>query len=125
MTLAVQKILSNLGEARRMTATMSANQTATETLITEADVRKVAQLARLQLSDAEVKATAGHLRAVLDAFANISVLPTEGVLPLVTPVDPEHPWREDAEPRGLGADAVLEQAPARLGNSFKVPPVVG
>jgi aspartyl-tRNA(Asn)/glutamyl-tRNA(Gln) amidotransferase subunit C len=92
--------------------------------IDEATVRKVASLGRLHLSDSEILAVGESLRAILKSFGNIANISTEGVEPLISPTEISDVWRKDEVQKGLNSEQALAQAPARSGNSFKVPPVV-
>lgn len=87
-------------------------------------VQKVAELARLKLTDDEIKAIAGQLKAVLENFEQIAAVNTKDVEPLVTPTDLKVHFREDAVVVQPDLDAFLANAPARSGRLFKVPPVV-
>ena len=94
------------------------------TKIDESVVKKVANLARLHLTDEEVQKMGPQLEAILASFANIEKVPTQGIEPLVNPNESERAWRVDEVQPGLTAEQALAAAPTRSGNSFKVPPVV-
>ena len=90
-----------------------------------ATVQKVANLARLKISDAEAMAIAGQLSAVLENFKQLAAVDTTGIEPLVTPTDLSIRLREDEAVVEKDVEAFVANAPARSGNLFKVPPVVG
>lgn len=90
-----------------------------------ATVQKVASLARLKISDEEATAIAGQLSAVLENFKQLAVVDTTGIEPLVTPTDLSIRLREDEAVAEKDVEAFVANAPARSGNLFKVPPVVG
>jgi aspartyl-tRNA(Asn)/glutamyl-tRNA(Gln) amidotransferase subunit C len=90
-----------------------------------ATVQKVANLARLKISDAEATAIAGQLSAVLENFKQLAAVDTTGIEPLVTPTDLSIRLREDEAVVEKDVEAFVANAPARSGNLFKVPPVVG
>ena len=90
-----------------------------------ATVQKVANLARLKISDAEATAIAGQLSAVLENFKQLAAVDTTGIEPLVTPTDLSIRLREDEAVVENDVEAFIANAPARSGNLFKVPPVVG
>jgi aspartyl-tRNA(Asn)/glutamyl-tRNA(Gln) amidotransferase subunit C len=90
-----------------------------------ATVQKVASLARLKISDEEAAAIAGQLSAVLENFKQLALVNTTGVEPLVTPTELTVRLREDEAVIEKDIEAFIVNAPARSGNLFKVPPVVG
>lgn len=87
-------------------------------------VRKVAELSRLELTEAEIQSFAGQLAAVLENFEQLQAVDTKGIEPLVTPTDLSVRLREDVAVKNENPEAFLANAPARSGNLFKVPPVV-
>ncbi|MGA2092128.1 MAG: Asp-tRNA(Asn)/Glu-tRNA(Gln) amidotransferase subunit GatC [Sedimentisphaerales bacterium] len=92
--------------------------------IDEAQVRKVAKLARLDLSDAEVAEFAGQLSAILDYVARMNELNTEGVEPLAHCLPISNVFREDIVKGSLGTEKTLANAPQRDGSFFKVPKIL-
>jgi aspartyl-tRNA(Asn)/glutamyl-tRNA(Gln) amidotransferase subunit C len=95
-------------------------------MISEAEVSRVAHLARLSLTTDEIKQLAEQLTSVLKHFEHVSKINTEGIEPLATPTDIEQFWREDKAEQIKGAsEFAMQNAPESVGNLFKVPPVVG
>ena len=92
--------------------------------IDESEVRKVAKLARLELSEAEVQEFTGQLSAILDYVAKMNELDTEGVEPLAHCLAISNVFREDRVGESLGPEATLANAPQRDGNFFKVPKIL-
>jgi aspartyl-tRNA(Asn)/glutamyl-tRNA(Gln) amidotransferase subunit C len=92
--------------------------------IDEAQVRKVAKLARLDLTDAEVAEFAGQLSAILDYVARMNELNTEGVEPLAHCLPLSNVFREDIVKESLGTEKTLANAPQRDGSFFKVPKIL-
>ena len=88
-------------------------------------VEKVADLARLQLTQKEMETYAIQLNQVFKYFEELQAVKTDGVEPLVTPTDMPQNWRADKIEEFSGTSAALEQAPERIGQLYKVPPVVG
>lgn len=93
-------------------------------MISEADLKKVAHLARLQIDDAELAKYQQQFKAILEYFEQISKVDTKSVEPMVTPTDIHQHLRPDVAEKWSGAEAALANAPERTGNLFKVPPVV-
>ena len=87
-----------------------------------------AKLARLHLSPKEQDEFTGQLQTVLEHFSKIEQIKTDGVLPLVHPLEglsfPQGPLREDKPDMTLKPPEILELAPDILGKEYKVPPVV-
>lgn len=89
------------------------------------DVRKLALLARLELSDEEVEHLGPQLESILGFVAKLSELDTSDVEPMTTALDVDNRWRRDEITPGLDRDAALANAPAADGECFLVPPVLG
>lgn len=93
--------------------------------ITQQDVRDVAKLGRLRLTDDEVAHFTGQLAAVLDYVGKLNELDLEGVEPLYHASDHHSVTREDESQPGLTPDQALANAPGRQDDFFKVPKVLG
>ena len=90
--------------------------------ITAEEVRHVARLARLELTDDEVAKFQAQLSAILEAVSKVSELDLEGVPPTSHPLAIANAWAED-EPRPcLPIDDVFANAPDREGDYFRTPP---
>ena len=89
------------------------------------EVRKVADLARLELSDAELDTMARQLSAIVDYINQLHQVNTEGVEPLAHALDLHDVFRDDVPGQSLSADEALANAPARKDNFYRVPPVFG
>jgi aspartyl-tRNA(Asn)/glutamyl-tRNA(Gln) amidotransferase subunit C len=94
-------------------------------MVSEQEIEKIASLARLSLTSEEKTAFAKQISSVLNHFQELAMVNTEGVEPLVTPTDIEPYWREDKVIPGMGSEKAVAGAPEKVGNLFKVPPVVG
>ena len=89
------------------------------------EVRRIAALARLRLSEEEESRLAGELSAILDYVRQLEELDVSGVLPMTHALAPgETPFREDAVTPGLSPDEALANAPARAGTCFQVPRII-
>ncbi len=91
--------------------------------ITREEVRHIALLARLPLSEEEEAAFTAQLDHILDAFADLARLDTTAVPP-TTQTDLATPFRDDVVSTTPDADAWLANAPAREGRHFKVPKII-
>ena len=89
------------------------------------DVRRIARLARIRVTDAEADSLAGDLGAVLgyvellDSLDTTGVEATSMVIPLATPLRADEP----GEP--LAPEVAVMNAPAAEGSAFAVPRVIG
>jgi aspartyl-tRNA(Asn)/glutamyl-tRNA(Gln) amidotransferase subunit C len=80
--------------------------------ITPDDVRHVARLARLDVTDEEVALFAGQLAAVLEHAEDVEALDTEGVPPTAHPLPLVNVLRDDVPAESVDRDEVLAMAPA-------------
>ncbi len=87
-------------------------------------VRKVAKLARLELTDAEVQEFTGQLGAILGYVDKLSELETTDVEPLAHCLPISNVFRKDEVRDSLGTERVLANAPQRDGSFFKVPKIL-
>lgn len=93
--------------------------------ITETDVRHVAKLARLHVTDEQVGRFTRQLAHVLEYVAKMNELNVEGVEPLAHPLDLVNVLREDVERPGMALETALSNAPMRDDPFFAVPKVIG
>ena len=93
--------------------------------LSEQEVRKLALLARLELSDDEVRTIGPQLTSILGFVEKLAELDTEGVEPMTTALDVDNRFREDVLVPGLSNEQALQNAPARDDACFLVPPVLG
>lgn len=93
--------------------------------ITPDDVRHVARLARLDVTDEEIKLFAGQLDAVLDHAKDVEALDTAGVPPTAHPLPLLNVLREDVPVASLDRDEVLAMAPSAEDGRFRVPRILG
>ena len=89
------------------------------------DVRKVADLARLEISDAELETMARQLNAIVDYINQLQQVNTDGVEPLAHALDLHDVFRADVPGQSLSEDEALDNAPARKDNFYSVPAVFG
>lgn len=87
-------------------------------------VRKVAKLARLALSDAEIEEFTGQLGAILGYVEKMNELDTASVEPLAHCLPISNILRADVACESLGTEKTLANAPDRDGSFFKVPRIL-
>lgn len=90
-------------------------------MITEADVRYVARLARLHLEPDEAARMTGELAKILAHIDKMNELDIAGVRPLSHGLEVVNVLREDVEHRSLPQAEALKNAPAVTDESFRVP----
>ncbi len=87
-------------------------------------VRHVAKLARIAMSDAEVDALVPELNNILGWVEQLSAVDTDGVEPLTAVIDLKLRLREDIVNDGDVRDKVLLNAPDAQHGFFAVPKVI-
>lgn len=87
-------------------------------------VKKVAGLARLRLTDAEMEKYTGQLNNIMGFVEQLNEVNTDNVAPLPSPVDMALPLRKDEVTDGDCVDAVLANAPEAVEGFYVVPKVV-
>src|SRR5512146_2722440 len=92
--------------------------------ITRAEVEHVAQLARLELSDAEAETFTGQMDAILAYVDKLNELDTAGIIPTSHAVPVENAFRADEVRPSIGVDNALANAPDRVEGFFRVPKVI-
>ena len=93
-------------------------------MIDKKTIAHIAKLARLEVSEAQAQEYSAQIGKALSYFEQISSIDTSGVTPMVTPTQIEVFWREDEVVQELTTEEIVANAPDRVGNLFKVPPVV-
>lgn len=93
--------------------------------ITAADVRQVANLARLALDEPALERLTGQLETILGYVAKIAEVDMAGVEPLAHALPLHNVLRDDVPGPALPVEKVLANAPESDGAFFKVPKVIG
>ena len=88
------------------------------------DVRYVAGLARMALSDEEVSTLQGQLDDILAFVGELKSLDVSGVEPTDDASGNQNAWREDVPVAGLEREAALANAPLARHGQFVVPKVI-
>lgn len=90
--------------------------------ITEKDVAHLAHLARLKLSEDEVKELYHHFQVILDYVASLDAVPDLKLS--AEPRKSRTHLREDEVGESLSADDALANSPKVRKNQFVVPPII-
>jgi aspartyl-tRNA(Asn)/glutamyl-tRNA(Gln) amidotransferase subunit C len=89
-----------------------------------ATVRRIAKLARIRVEEADVPRLQGEMNAILGWIEQLGEVDVEGVPPLTGGAQIALRMREDVVTDGGQLEAVLANAPDRVGAFFTVPKVV-
>ncbi len=92
--------------------------------IDEKEVRHIAHLARLELTDDEVAAFRRQLEDILDYVEKLNEANTEDVEPTAHVLPIRNVFRDDEPAPPMSVDAVLANAPAKAPPFFKVPKIL-
>ena len=92
--------------------------------LSEDEVRHVARLARLALTDEEVTALAPQLSAILGYAEQVGEVAADEVVPTTHPFDLADVTRPDERTPSLSREDVLAGAPAVEQDRFSVPRIV-
>jgi len=92
--------------------------------VTNEDVRHIAKLARLAMSDNEIEAMVPELNSILGWVEQLGEVDTDGVDPLTAVIPNTLRLREDKVTDGDCRDYVLANAPVAEHGFFAVPKVI-
>ena len=87
-------------------------------------VRHIARLARIAMSDEEIEALVPELNNILGWVEQLGEVDTDGVEPLTAVIDNQLRLRADAVTDGDRRDEILANAPAAEHGFFAVPKVI-
>lgn len=92
------------------------------------DVRQVAKLAHLEISDAEVELYTPQMASIVQYIEQLNELDTSAIEPMLGGLTDEgkatFTIREDVAGGSLGQKAALDQAPSSVAGHFQVPKVL-
>ncbi len=88
------------------------------------NVKRIAQLARLDLSDNEIDTMTRQLDTILQYVAKLDELDTEGVAVTTHTQNVVNTFRDDKEQASLPRDKALAASPLQNGEAFVVPRVI-
>ncbi|MBW2264343.1 MAG: Asp-tRNA(Asn)/Glu-tRNA(Gln) amidotransferase subunit GatC [Deltaproteobacteria bacterium] len=92
--------------------------------LSDRELTDLESLAALRLQPEERRALQDHLARILEYVDRLRSIDTEGIDPTFHPAEVPTPLRDDLPAPSLPAAKALEQAPARSGDHFEVPPVL-
>ena len=88
------------------------------------DVRKVAQLARLNLPDDKIATYTEQLESILGYVSQLEQVDTTGVPETTRAVEVTNVTRQDGVDPTPVREEILDQAPQREGDFFRVPKIL-
>ena len=94
------------------------------TKISSSDVRKVAQLARLELPDDQIELYTAQIEEILSYVDQLQEIDTKNVSPTTRAVEVVNAMREDLVDVKCLREDILNQAPHREGDFFRVPRIL-
>ena len=93
-------------------------------MIDREQVRKVANLARLELTSQEEELFTTQLGSILDYFEQLNELDVENVKPTTRAIDVSNVTRQDKLQPYPDREEILQGAPEQEGEYFKVPKII-
>lgn len=92
--------------------------------ISREEVQRLATLARLEFTPEEEAELITQLDTMLTYVEKLNQLNTDGIEAMTHAVEVPSPMREDRVTNQPDTDALLQNAPAREGDFFKVPKII-
>lgn len=89
------------------------------------DVAKLANLARIEMTEDELVNLSSQFGSILDAVARVQELNLDGVNATSHPQPIENVFREDEVQPSLTPEQALSGAPAQEDQRFRVPQILG
>ena len=94
------------------------------TRITKEDVKKVAQLARLNLNESEINNHAKQLEKILDYIQQLEKIDTDDTPCTTRAIEVKNSFRKDENKNFTDIEDILDLAPSREDKFFKVPKII-
>ena len=92
--------------------------------ISSDEVKKVAQLARLELNESEIQQHAEQLEKILEYIKQLEKINTENVPCTTRAIEVVNVLRKDEKKNYENSEEILDLAPSRENNFFKVPKII-
>jgi aspartyl-tRNA(Asn)/glutamyl-tRNA(Gln) amidotransferase subunit C len=93
--------------------------------LSRTDVEKVALLARLRLTEAELDTMTGQLAQIVGYVDQLAEVDTEGVEPMAHAIELSNVFKDDRVAPSLPREEALANAPHHDGRGYLVPAVLG
>ena len=92
--------------------------------ISAQDVKKVANLARLEIPEDQIETFTGQLEQILGYVEQLEKVDTTNIPPTTRAVEVVNAFREDSVSPTTVRDEILDQAPQREGDFYRVPKIL-
>ena len=92
--------------------------------ISSDEVKKVAQLARLELNESEINQHAEQLEKILEYIKQLEKINTEDILCTTRAIEVVNVLRKDENQNYENSEEILDLAPSRENKFFKVPKII-
>ena len=92
--------------------------------ISSDEVKKVAQLARLELNESEIHQHAEQLEKILEYIKQLEKINTENVPCTTRAIEVANVLRKDEKKNYKNSDEILDLAPSRENKFFRVPRII-
>jgi len=92
--------------------------------ISSNEVKKVAQLARLELNESEIQKHAEQLENILDYIKQLEKIDTENIPCTTRAIEVVNVFRKDEKKDYKNSEELLNLAPSRENQFFKVPKII-
>ena len=92
--------------------------------LTSSDVKRIAHLARIEITEAETEQTLVQLNEIFKLIEQLQSVDTAGIEPMSHPLGGSQRLREDLASDKPDREAIMKNAPARQDGLFLVPRVI-
>jgi len=93
--------------------------------LSKRDVEHVASLARLGLTEAEIRLLQGQLNHIVEQYEKLAELDTEAIPPTAQTIEVENILRDDVATASMPVDDVLANASETSAGYIVVPAILG
>ena len=93
--------------------------------ISRDDVAKLAKLARIEMTPAELDHLSTQLAQILDAVASVTAVAKDDIKPTSHAIEMTNVFRKDEVKPSLTPEEALSGAPAKEEDRFRVPQILG
>ncbi|MBD3282123.1 MAG: Asp-tRNA(Asn)/Glu-tRNA(Gln) amidotransferase subunit GatC [Candidatus Portnoybacteria bacterium] len=93
-------------------------------MINEKQVKHIAKLARIKLTEKEEEKFAKEISSILDYIDKLNEVDTKNISPISQVTGLKNMVRDDSSPKKEKNEKILNQAPDKKDNYFKVPKIL-